>query len=192
VIISRKDAKASGLKKFRVGLPCAKGHHAERWVRNNLCVVCHPVLKKRQKRPKWKRQEGWTRCKRERRAIDPAYKLLESLRSRMVALLKGKSKSARTKVLLGCDPAWFIANVAPALLAAASTRYGLDLTLENHGKVWHWDHHQPLASFDHSKPVHQRVAWCWTNLRPLPVSVNLKKSCKLPGDRKVPISGFAH
>jgi hypothetical protein len=91
-----------------------------------------------------------------------------NMRSRMKAALSGKGKSVSTRKLLGCDPTWFIAEVAPALLAEASAKYGLELTLENHGEVWHWDHHRPLASFDHSDPEQQRIAWRWDNLRPLP------------------------
>lgn len=183
-IVSRADARAAGEPRYRIGLPCPKDHHAERWTRNALCVVCHPVLRKPQKTPRWKRQEKrqvqWTRRERERRATDPAYKFVCAMRSRMAAALKSKGKSTSTIALLGCDPVWFIAKVVPTLLAAASAKYGLDLTLENHGKVWHWDHHLPIASFDHSNPEQQRIAWRWDNLRPLPASVNLSKKDRLP------------
>ena len=40
-IVSREDAIKQGLKRYFTGEPCERGHIAERWVCNGLCVVCH-------------------------------------------------------------------------------------------------------------------------------------------------------
>jgi hypothetical protein len=40
-IISRKDAKAAGLKRFFTGEPCKFGHVAQRLVSNRFCVTCN-------------------------------------------------------------------------------------------------------------------------------------------------------
>jgi 5-methylcytosine-specific restriction endonuclease McrA len=39
-VISRKDAKERGLKRFYTGVPCKKGHTAERYVSKGGCIVC--------------------------------------------------------------------------------------------------------------------------------------------------------
>ena len=39
-IISQKEAKAKGLKRFFTGLKCKKGHRAERFVSSGACVDC--------------------------------------------------------------------------------------------------------------------------------------------------------
>ena len=39
-IITRADARAKGLKRYRTGKPCPDGHDAERFVSNSTCVVC--------------------------------------------------------------------------------------------------------------------------------------------------------
>ena len=43
--ISRTDAKALGLKIFRTGKPCFKGHSGWRFVSNGGCVTCKGLLK---------------------------------------------------------------------------------------------------------------------------------------------------
>lgn len=45
-IISRKDAHASGRRKYFSGVPCKKGHVAERYVTTNGCVACLGSYKK--------------------------------------------------------------------------------------------------------------------------------------------------
>lgn len=42
-IIKRKDAKTTGLTKYFTGKPCLKGHIAERWVCNGVCIVCKDI-----------------------------------------------------------------------------------------------------------------------------------------------------
>jgi 5-methylcytosine-specific restriction endonuclease McrA len=39
-IISRSDAKAAGLKRFFTGIPCIRGHIAERYVSVGSCALC--------------------------------------------------------------------------------------------------------------------------------------------------------
>jgi hypothetical protein len=45
-IISRKDAKAQGLKRYHTGKPCKHGHVAERLVSNATCIDCLRVSKR--------------------------------------------------------------------------------------------------------------------------------------------------
>jgi len=43
-IVSRKDARAAGLKRYFTGKPCKRGHVAERWVSIKACVNCQLEL----------------------------------------------------------------------------------------------------------------------------------------------------
>lgn len=40
MIVSRRDAKAAGLKRFMTGRACRNGHVAERYVASGVCVEC--------------------------------------------------------------------------------------------------------------------------------------------------------
>lgn len=46
-IISRKDAKDLGLKRFYTGAPCKRGHNSERNVSRGVCIECHNELTRR-------------------------------------------------------------------------------------------------------------------------------------------------
>ena len=105
---------------------------------------------------------------------------MQNTRRRMQQVLAGKNKSARSLELFGCDPSWFLREMAAPMLREFSAKYGVEMTLENHGSVWEWDHCEPLASFDLTDPAQQRIAFRWDNLRPLPAAANLSKSAKAP------------
>ena len=45
-IITRKEAKAQGLKKYFTGNPCKNGHTAERQTSNGICIACSNIKQK--------------------------------------------------------------------------------------------------------------------------------------------------
>ena len=47
--ISRKDAKAKGMKRYYTGKICKNGHTAERFVCNYECIVCDADRKEKRK-----------------------------------------------------------------------------------------------------------------------------------------------
>ena len=50
-IISRKKAKAKGLKRFFTGIPCKKANHiSERLVSNKGCIKCTRIAENRRRR----------------------------------------------------------------------------------------------------------------------------------------------
>ena len=49
-IISRKEAKAKGLKRFFTGIPCEKGHISEKLVSNRGCCECARLGRNRRRR----------------------------------------------------------------------------------------------------------------------------------------------
>lgn len=57
-IISRKDAKALGLKRYFTGLSCKRGHICDRWVCGGRCIECHNEYTKR-----WNKENPKNRAK---------------------------------------------------------------------------------------------------------------------------------
>lgn len=111
--------------------------------------------------------------KRKRRAEDPAYKILDNLRCRVRAALKGESKTDRTENLLGCTIDQFLGHL--------EINFEPGMTWNNHGTVWEIDHVRPCASFDLTKPEEQRACFHWKNSKPLWKTDNRRKSSKWSG-----------
>lgn len=108
--------------------------------------------------------------RRQRRAVDPGFKLLCNLRTRLnLTIVKGH-KSARTQELLGCT--------IPELRAHLETRFRPGMTWENYGPVWHIDHIKPCAKFDLSDASQQKACFHYSNLQPLFAQENLRKGSK--------------
>ena len=112
-----------------------------------------------------------TRNARERRKTNPSFKILESLRRRMLHALKGKNKSASTMDLLGVKNIEIIWQRFESLFQDGMTR-------ENHG-IWHIDHITPCTAFDLTDPEQQKKCFHYTNLQPLWAIDNMKKSNKI-------------
>jgi hypothetical protein len=117
---------------------------------------------------------------RDRRNIqtreNPTLRVLNSLRSRVHAALRGKIKSERTHQLLGCE--------ILELKAWLSGWFEPEMTFENYGKSWHIDHNRPCSSFDLSKAEEQRRCFHYLNLRPLFAKDNLRKGAKYPNPKE--------
>lgn len=103
----------------------------------------------------------------EREKIDPNFKLLRRLRSRMSNILRGRSKHKTTLDLLGCT--------LDQLREHLEKRFTEGMTWDNYGK-WHIDHIRPLASFDLTVPADLEAATHFSNLQPLWAEDNIKKS----------------
>jgi hypothetical protein len=99
------------------------------------------------------------------------FRIIEVLRSRVYSVLVGKSKSASTLKLLGCDVTF--------LRLYLEARFTRGMNWGNFGK-WHVDHIIPLAEFDLIKPEQQRQAFNYSNLQPLWGKDNLSKGYKPP------------
>jgi hypothetical protein len=117
-----------------------------------------------------KHREKITKKYLERRKKDPVFKLLTTLRGRIVKVLKGNSKSKSTQELIGCN--------IEQLWIHLEKSFKPGMTRENHGK-WHLDHIIPCSSFDLTKPEEQAQCFHYTNLQPLWASENLAKGSKI-------------
>lgn len=118
------------------------------------------------------------------------YHIATILRTRIYCVLKGIKKSKPTEQMLGCT--W------QQLREYLQAQFTIEMTWENHGKVWHIDHIHPCDSFDLSDQKQQAICFHYTNLRPLIARENRVKRCKITEPQMgltlgfVPIRTTAH
>lgn len=105
----------------------------------------------------------------------PEAKVAACLRSRLLGVIKGGKKSAKTLDYLGCSLA--------QLRAHLEALFKPGMTWDNHGRTgWHIDHRKPLASFSLVKPdgtldeTALRSALHFSNLQPLWYWENIAKA----------------
>ena len=113
---------------------------------------------------------------RKRRANDPVFRMIGSLRSGLSRAMNGTSKHAPTLELLGCTPEHFRFHL--------EQQFTDGMTWSNYGE-WHMDHIIPCASFDQKDPEQQRICWHYTNYQPLWAEDNLRKSDTIIGEHQV-------
>lgn len=74
---------------------------------------------------------------------------------------------------LGCDKEflteWFLFQLG----------FSHDMTFSNYGSYWHIDHVIPCANWDLSDEENKKKCFHWTNLSPLPATVNMSKQAKI-------------
>ena len=100
---------------------------------------------------------------------DLQYKTKSILSARMRACIKNKSNS--TESLLGCTFDHFLQWI--------EYQFDENMTWDNYGSYWHFDHVQPCASFDMSSTNDQLACFNWKNVRPLEALKNISKGCKI-------------
>jgi hypothetical protein len=111
--------------------------------------------------------------KANRSKIDPAFKLVRTLRVRHSSAVKaaGANKTFRTTKLLGCT--------AEQLKQHIENQFTTEMTWNNYGSFWHLDHVYPLALVDWSNVEQVNDVCSYKNLQPLPVLDNIRKGKKL-------------
>jgi transcriptional regulator with XRE-family HTH domain len=124
------------------------------------------------KRPGWK--ERVREQMKQRIKNDPQFRLRKILRGRIWAALdrySGEaSKCNKSMNLLGCSiPEW---------RGFLESKFRRGMTWENYGTEWHIDHVLPIAKFDLTNPIQQKLAFHYSNTQPLWKTENLSK-----GDR---------
>jgi hypothetical protein len=112
------------------------------------------------------RQNIWYACKRK----DPLYKLAHNLRSRLWTFLKGKAKHKNTESLTGCS--------FEELKKHLEVQFEPGMTWDNYGSYWSVDHMEPFVSIcPNDKIAIERITH-YSNLKPLTISENSRKSAK--------------
>jgi hypothetical protein len=144
--------------------------HPEKWAAEVKARRARDPEKTNRIAREWRKQnpEKW-RGVLHRSNSKPQRRLVNRLRTRINAVLRGRCKSAHTLELLGCSlehlKVWLAFYFQPGMSFA---NYGL----------WHIDHIRPCASFDLSNPVQQRECFHYTNLQPLWAKENMSKGDK--------------
>lgn len=114
-----------------------------------------------------------------KRATDPQYKILNTLRARLSANVRvnREPKTSLTKNLLGCSISDFRLHL--------ESQFKEGMMWSNYGKEWEIDHILPCAIFDLTKPEHLKRCFHFSNLQPLPITVNRKKGAKIMGNHQL-------
>lgn len=155
--IASKELREKWLKKrgsqYSLMTPEQKAHHNSNW--RNRCPI--------------KRSKSLRAWKKARRESDPTYAIIESFRSRLSMIARGKTM--RTKELIGCSTKEFQNHL--------ERNFKRGMTWENYGRHWHVDHTLPVSSFDHKDPNQLKQCWHWTNLKPMTATKNLRKGARI-------------
>ena len=108
---------------------------------------------------------------KERRKLDPIFKLTADVRHRLIIFLKASKmrKTNSTFKMVGCTPEF--------LKEYLEKKFKLGMTWQNHGvHGWHIDHIIPLASAKTIEEVEKLSHY--TNLQPMWATENIKKGDK--------------
>lgn len=122
-IISRDDARASGLKRFFTGIPCVSGHIDERRVRDGVCYQC-------ERNHEWRARNRKKPCVRQQSLseLDRAIQNRIQASARRFLVVNAEGKHTRKQVM--------------DLLNEQS---GKCATCATHLTKWHIDHKAPLS-----------------------------------------------
>jgi hypothetical protein len=126
-----------------------------------------------------KLQSDWYQLKKsilnkkyvERYHNDPIFKLHVTCKSRIRSALE---KCKTTNDYIGCDGIFYVMWIEFCL-----KQENEELTLENHGDVWHIDHVIPIANFDLNDKKQQMICFNWRNTMPLNAKINMSKHNKI-------------
>jgi len=112
---------------------------------------------------------------RRRCATDPGFRMMKRCGTRVREMLRGLTKSDRTKTLVGCTPETLRAYIEAQFTAGQSW--------ESRGyRGWHLDHVVPVAAFDLTNRDHQLLCCNYRNLQPLDYLKNRAKWHTPPPD----------
>lgn len=108
-----------------------------------------------------------------KRATDPCYAIAGRLRCRLrnALVVAGAAKAARTFELVGCSQEDLVLWLERQFLPGMGW---------HNRSLWHVDHIVPLSAFDLTCEEQQRVAFHYTNLRPLWAKENIVKRDRIP------------
>jgi hypothetical protein len=105
---------------------------------------------------------------KERRDMDPMYRLRHNLSTRLYMAVS--KKVGNTFELVGCSK--------DDLVTFLEAEFEEGMSWDNYGE-WHVDHVKPCCSFNLEVPEEQKKCFHWTNLQPLWARDNLSKGGKV-------------
>jgi hypothetical protein len=114
---------------------------------------------------------------RRKRNESPAFLVADRLRRRINCVMASASarKSAGLVDVSGCTVNELVKHIESQFLEGMSWA---------NRRRWHIDHIIPCSAFDLTDPAQQKVAFHYTNLRPVWSSENQRKHAKVPGGQR--------
>jgi hypothetical protein len=137
---------------------------------DNLRNDCKDCLIKYRKENREQIQKHNTQYEKERKKIDPAFKMTKALRTWLGTIIKNKSNSTKHVDLIGCSVLY--------LRGYLEGKFTEGMSWENHGE-WHIDHIKPCASFNLLDENEKKECFHYKNLQPLWANENLSKGDKI-------------
>ncbi len=106
----------------------------------------------------------------ERSATAPNWRIKELLNSRLQRLIQGKKSEQANEMLtlLDCDFNF--------LISWFESQFVFPMNWDNYATIWEIDHVIPTSSYNLVDPIHQRLCYNWSNVRPSLVEDNQRKS----------------
>lgn len=123
-------------------------------------------LKNKEKHKK-KALEYFKQYAKNRRSIDPLYKLTWNIRSLVNSSFRKRftKKAKKTSEILGCSFEEFKIHL--------EKQFDENMTWENQGSYWHLDHIKPISLAKNEQEVYELNHY--TNLQPMEKLLNLRK-----------------
>jgi len=135
--------------------------------KQKTCVRCLVLFTRTGANQKFCSKTCQNNISHKKKRLNPEFKLIHNLRSRLRKALKGQSRDKGILVLTGCS--------AAELKIHLESKFEPGMTWDNYGS-WHIDHKIPLNSFDLTDSEQLKVACHYSNLQPLWAEDNLAKS----------------
>jgi hypothetical protein len=188
-VISREEARKQGLNKYFTNKPCKRGHISERYVSIQACIECHNEHMKKyyKEKPEYfkasnKRYQENHKDKikiylqewylknpgylknyiANKLANDKQYKMGVNIRQKLRYVVKGNLKRGKAVREIGCSSE-FLRNYI-------ENKFSGEMTWENYGKIWEFDHIKPLSKFNLEDRSEYVKATHYTNIQPLKVN----------------------
>lgn len=113
-------------------------------------------------------KEAYNNYVRERRKIDPNFKLRNTLRNRIRIALKNNSKFSTSILLLGCSIVEYKQYLESLFLP--------EMNWENFGIIWEIDHIIGCCNFDLEKEEDQKICFNHINTKPVFTTTKIAES----------------
>lgn len=125
------------------------------------------------------RRESLAAYMRHKRLSDPSFLVADRLRRRVNGAIKraGASKQCSLAEVSGCSVAELVSHIERQFLPGMSW---------DNRRLWHIDHIIPCSAFDLTDTDQQKIAFHYSNLRPMWATDNHRKHAKIPdGQRRL-------
>jgi hypothetical protein len=135
--------------------------------------ICKSCRKYKEKEWRNNNKEKLNQYRKNKKAIDPQFKLKQTLRLRLLDALKRNNTTKRHSalILLSCSIEQCKQHI--------ENQFKPEMSWNNHGSYWEIDHIKPCDSFDLTDIEQQKQCFHYTNLQPLTISENRSKKNKI-------------